>query len=113
MILRVTAYVRPHRLEQVKTAVANLGVTGLTVTDVRGCGSSPERPSTFGGQDVLVALPVRSKLEVIVDEAFLEGLIAAISDNARTGLPGDGKVFVEPIVDAVRIRTGERGPAAV
>ena len=113
MILRVTAYVRPHRLEQVKTAVANLGVTGLTVTDVRGCGSSPERSSTFGGQDVLVALPVRSKLEVIVEEALVEALIGAIMANARTGQPGDGKIFVEPIEDALRIRTGERGPGAV
>ena len=113
MILRVTAYVRPHRLEQVKTAVANLGVTGLTVTDVRGCGSSPELASSFRGQDVLVALPVRSKVEVIVEEALVEPLIAAISANARTGQPGDGKIFVEPIEDALRIRTGERGPGAV
>ena len=63
MTVRITAYVRPHKLEEVKTAVSNLGVSGLTVTDVRGCGSSPERSSSFAGQEILIALPVRSKLD--------------------------------------------------
>lgn len=112
-MVRITAYVRPHKLEEVKTAVSNLGVSGLTVTDVRGCGSSPERPASFAGQEILVTLPVRSKLETVVPEAMQEAVIEAIVKFARTGEPGDGKVFVEPIEDAVRVRTGERGPDAV
>lgn len=112
-MVKITAYVRPHRLEDVKTAVSNLDISGLTVTDVRGCGSSPEEPSTFAGQEMLVALPVRSKIEVVVPEKLLEPVINAVIETARTGEPGDGKVFVEPILDAIRIRTGEQGDSVV
>jgi nitrogen regulatory protein PII len=113
LIVRVIAYVRPHKLEEVKTAVSNVGVSGLTVTDCRGCGSSPERPAFLAGQEVLVALPVRSKLEVVVPADLAEEVVQAIVQSARTGEPGDGKVFVEPIEDVLRIRTGERGQDAV
>jgi nitrogen regulatory protein PII len=113
LIVRITAYLRPHKLEEVKTAVSNLGVSGLTVTDVRGCGSSPERASTFAGQEILVTLPVKSKLETVVPAEMQEAVVAAIVNIARTGEPGDGKVFVEPIEEVLRIRTGERGPDAV
>jgi nitrogen regulatory protein P-II 1 len=113
LTVRVTAYVRPHKLEEVKTAVSNLGVSGLTVTDVRGCGASPEVASTFAGQEILIALPVRSKLETVVPAEMQEAVVQAVLRSARTGEPGDGKVFVEPIEDVVRIRTGERGPDAV
>lgn len=113
MTFRITAYVRPHKLEEVKTAVSNLGVSGLTVTDVRGCGNSPERASSFAGHEILVALPVRSKLETVVPDTLREAVIAAIEASARTGEPGDGKIFVEPIEDVLRIRTGERGRDAV
>ena len=112
-MVKVTAYVRPHRLEDVKTAVSNLGISGLTVTDVRGCGSSPEEPSTFAGQEMLVALPVRSKIEVVVPDKLLEPVINAVIETARTGEPGDGKVFVEPVIDAIRIRTEEQGDSVV
>ncbi|HXH61639.1 MAG TPA: P-II family nitrogen regulator [Fimbriimonadaceae bacterium] len=113
MIVRVTAYLRSHRLEDAKTAVSNVGVNGLTVTDVRGSGSSPERASTLAGQDILIALPLRSKLEVVVPEELTEPVIEAILGSIRTDEPGDGKVFVEPVTEVVRIRTGERGLDAV
>jgi nitrogen regulatory protein PII len=109
----ITAYLKPHRLEEVKTAVADLGVTGLTVNDVRGCGSSPEKPRMFAGQQVHVTLPARSKLTVAVTDDLREAVIQAILENAQTGEPGDGKIFVEPLADAIRIRTGQRGPDAV
>ena len=112
-MVKVTAYVRPHRLEDVKTAVSNLDISGLTVTDVRGCGSSPEAPSTFAGQEMLVALPMRSKIEVVVPDKLLEPVINAVIETARTGEPGDGKLFVEPVLDAIRIRTEERGDSVV
>lgn len=112
-MVKITAFVRPHRLEDVKTAVSNLEISGLTVTDVRGCGNSPEEPATFAGQEMLIALPIRSKLEVVVPEALQEPVINAVIEAARTGEPGDGKVFVEPVLEAIRIRTDERGDSVV
>ena len=112
-MVKVTAYVRPHRLEDVKSAVSNLDISGLTVTDVRGCGNSPEAPSTFAGQEMLIALPIKSKIEVVVPDELQEPVINAVLETAYTGEPGDGKIFVEPILDAVRIRTEERGDSVV
>lgn len=110
---RLTCYIRPHRLEAVKSAVAALGVSGMTVSDVRGAGNSPEQTQWFGGSETLIALPVRSKIEVVVSDYLVEDLVGAVVENARTGEPGDGKIFVERIVDAVRVRTQERGEAAL
>ena len=110
---RITAYIRPHRLEDVKTAVADLGVTGMTVSDVRGCGNSPERAQMFGGQQTLSHLPPKSMISVVVPDDLQEAVIEAILIHASTGEPGDGKIFVEPVKDAVRIRTLERGETAV
>ena len=109
---RVICFLRPHRLEAVKTAISTLGVTGLTVSDVRGRGNSPETASLLASSGV-VGLPIRSRLEAVVADDLCEAVVQAILDNAYTGESGDGKVFVEPILDAVRVRTGERGEDAV
>lgn len=110
---RISAIVRPHRLEEVKTAVADVGVSGMSVSDVRGAGNSPELPIFFGNQEIQVPLPVKSKLVVVVPEDKVEEIVQAIILAAATGEPGDGKIFVEPVLDALRIRTGERGEVAV
>lgn len=110
-MIRVVAYIKPHRLEGVKSAVAALGVTGLTVADVRGTGVSEEHTDLLSG--AVVALPIRSRLEVAVPDAIQEAVITAIVEAARTGEANDGKIFVERLTDAVRVRTGERGDAAV
>lgn len=110
---RIIAFVRPHRLEGVKSAVAALGVSGMTVADARGTGASPETAGVFAGEGHLIALPVRSRMEVVVPDDLVEEVIDAITREARTGESGDGKVFVEPIADAIRIRTEERGDSAV
>jgi nitrogen regulatory protein P-II 1 len=112
-MIRITCYVRPHRLEVVKSAIAVLGVSGMTVSDVRGAGNSPETSDLFGGDPNLVALPIRAKIEVVVPEDLQEDVVNAILDTARTGEAGDGKIFIEPIADALRIRTGERGQSAI
>ena len=112
-MVRVFAYVRPHRLEDVKSAIAAMDVTGLTVSDARGCGSNPEASVLFAGQEILTSLPFRSKVEVVVHDEDAESVVQAIVDAARSGQPGDGKVFVEKIRDVVRVRTRERGDAAV
>lgn len=110
---RITAYIRPHRTEDVKTAVADLGVTGMTVSEVRGRGNSPESGVAFGGQMVLSHLPPKAMISVVVTDDLEEQVIEAIIAHARTGEPGDGKIFVEAVEDAIRIRTKERGETAV
>ena len=110
-MIRVVAYIKPHRLEGVKSAVSALGVTGLTVADVRGTGVSEEHTDLLSG--AVVALPIRSRMEVVVTDDLQEEVVKAIIDAARTGEPNDGKIFVEQIADALRVRTGERGDAAV
>lgn len=110
---RVTCYIRPHKLESVKSAIAALGVTGMSVSDVRGAGTSPETTDWFGGAGGLIALPIRAKVEVVVQNELTESIVRAIIDNAYTGESGDGKIFVAPVNDAIRIRTLERGEAAV
>jgi nitrogen regulatory protein P-II 1 len=112
-MIRVTCYIRPHKLEEVKTAISNVGVTGMSVSDVRGSGNGPEMPAVFAGQQMVIALPIRSKVEVFAIDAMQELLVQAILSGAHTGEPGDGKVFIEKVSDAVRIRTEERGDPAV
>ncbi len=113
-MIRVTFFIRPHRLEAVKSAVAALGVTGMTVSDVRGMGNSQERTEWFGGgEDGVVPLPIRAKVEVLCDDGLADQIVAAVLDNAQTGEPGDGKIFLERVEDAIRIRTGERGDTAI
>ncbi len=112
-MIRFTCTIRPHKLEQVKSAIATLGVSGMNVTDVRGIGNSPEKSAWLVGDEQTVALPIKSKIEVVAPDEMLETLIETVIENARTGEPGDGKIFVERIDDAIRVRTGERGDAAV
>ncbi len=110
---RVTCYIRPHQLEAIKSAIAALGVTGMSVTDVRGTGNSPETTDWFGGTDGLIALPIRTRVEVVATDDQVDQIVEAILENARTGEAGDGKIFRESVSDAIRIRTSERGQAAV
>jgi len=112
-MIRFVAYLRPHRLEAAKTAIAALGITGMTVADARGCGNSEERSRWLEGEEAVVALPIRSRLEVVAPAELAEALIAATSEAVRTGEAGDGKIFIFPVEDVLRIRTGERGEAAL
>ena len=110
---RVTCFIRPHRLEQVKSAIGVLLVTGMSVSDVRGTGNSKETYDWFGGEEGLIALPIRSRVEVVAIDDLTEEIVQAIITNAYTGEDGDGKIFVEKISEAIRIRTQERGDAAI
>ena len=109
-VIRVTAFIKPHRLEPVKSAIAATGITGMSVADVRGTGNSPDESPTLAG---IVALPIRARIEVVAPEEAMEEILEAISDAAHTGEHDDGKVFVERVADAIRIRTMERGEEAV
>ena len=112
-MIRLTCYIRPHQLEDVKTALAELPISGLSVTDARGCGNSPEVAKTIAGQEMLIPLPVRSKVVVVAPAELQEELIEAVINSAQTGEPGDGKLFVERVERAIRIRTGEENELAV
>jgi len=112
-MIRITCFIRPHRLEPVKSAIAALGVSGMSVSDVRGTGNSPERVDMLGADSALIALPIRSKLEVVATDDLQEPIVQAIVEAAHTGEAGDGKIFIERVADAIRIRTEERGEVAV
>ena len=98
-------------MEQVKSAVAALGVTGMNVADVRGRGNSEEASTVLAG--AVSALPIRSRLSIVVEDSICDEVVDAIIENARMGEPGDGKIFLERVLDVVRVRTGERGEAGL
>lgn len=112
-IERVIAYIRPHRLEEVKSALALLPISGLTVSDARGSGNHPEEPISFMGKTMAIPMPNRSRVEVVVPANLREAVVQAIVQAARTGEPGDGKIFIEPIESALRIRNRDRDTEAV
>ena len=109
----ILAFVRPHKLEEVKSALALLPISGMTIRDARGTGDNPEEPVTFMGQAMVVTMPMRSAVEVVVPDDLAEDVISAIKEAAWTGAPGDGKIFIEPVVEAIRVRTLERGDDAL
>src|ERR1700683_2292426 len=112
----IVAMIRPERLEAVQKALAERDVYLMTVTDVRGCGRQRGFTEVYRGTDFKVRLLPKLKLEIAVNDAFVEATIEAIVHAARsaeTGQIGDGKIFVLPMDDCVRIRTGERGQEAI
>jgi len=109
----ITALVRPGKVDAVKTALVGLEIVGMTVADVRGFGRQKGQVERYRGNEFTVEFLTKSKIIVVVDDAKVEAAIAAISEAARTGEIGDGKIFVTPVETAVRIRTGERGASAL
>ncbi len=110
---KVTAVVRPEKLEELKDALLAMGVHGMTVYEVQGCGSQHGWKEYYRGTEVMLNMVPKVKLELVVADVQVEPLIKRICTVARTGEVGDGKIFVAPIDECVRIRTGERGEAAV
>jgi nitrogen regulatory protein PII len=112
-IKMVLAYVRPDKLGDVKRSLAEIGAPSLTVTDVSGRGSQPAKTGQWRGEEYVVDLHQKVKVECVVADVPAEDVVDAIVDGAHTGEPGDGKVFVLPVDDATQIRTGKTGPEAV
>lgn len=106
---RVEAIIRPIKLDEVKIALGEIGVTGLTVCDVRGSGRQGGHRESFRGADYTIGLPLKVKLEIIARDEDVNEIVATVERHARTGESGDGKIFILPVDDAVRIRTEERG----
>ena len=109
----VMAIVKPFSLEPVRVALSAVGVEGMTVSEVRGYGRQKGHTEIYRGAEYQVAFLPKVKVEVVVDDARVQGVVAAISEAANTGQIGAGKIFVIDVLEAVRVRTGERGPAAI
>ncbi len=112
-MVKIEALIRPQRLEEVQEALRELSVGGMTVTEVRGMGHQRGVTHTYPGSTYTVNLVPKLKLEIVVPRERAEEVADAIVEAARTGEVGDGKVFLIPVDGAVRIRTGEKGPAAL
>ncbi|BAC73305.1 MULTISPECIES: P-II family nitrogen regulator [Streptomyces] len=109
----ITAIVKPYRLDEVKTALQELGVHGLTVTEASGYGRQRGHTEVYRGAEYRVDLVPKVRIEVVVEDADSDAVIDAIVKAAQTGKIGDGKVWSVPVETVVRVRTGERGPDAL
>ena len=109
----ITAIVRPEKLEPLKDALFNAKVSGMTISQVQGCGNQHGWKEYYRGTEVLLNMVPKVKFEIVVDDAKVDELVELISETARTGEVGDGKIFVFPVDQVVRVRTGEKGEAAV
>jgi nitrogen regulatory protein P-II 1 len=109
----VTAIVKPYKLDDVKAAVKEFGVQGLTVSEVQGFGRQRGHTEVYRGAEYTIDFVPKVKIEILVEDAEVEAVCQRILDSARTGKIGDGKVWVSPVDTVVRVRTGERGTDAL
>jgi len=110
---QITAIIKPFKLDEVREALADVGVTGLTVTEVKGFGRQKGHTELYRGAEYVVDFLPKVKIDAVVPEALVERAIEAITKAARTGKIGDGKIFVRAVEQVIRIRTGETGNDAV
>jgi len=109
----ITAIIKPFKLDDVRQAVADMGIQGITVTEVKGFGRQRGHTELYRGAEYVVDFLPKTKVEMAVDDAIAEQVIEAIVNTARTGKIGDGKIFVTSLEEIIRIRTGETGTEAV
>ncbi len=109
----VTAIIKPFKLDDVREALSEIGVQGITATEVKGFGRQKGHTELYRGAEYVVDFLPKVKLELAIDDSLLESAIEAITKSANTGKIGDGKIFVFPLEQAVRIRTGESGADAL
>jgi nitrogen regulatory protein P-II 1 len=110
---KVEAVIKPFKLDDVKEALTDLGIVGMTVTEVRGFGRQKGHTELYRGSEYTIDFLPKVKVEVVVPDNMVERVVSTIVASAKTGSIGDGKVFVLPIGESLRIRTGERGEAAI
>jgi len=106
---RVECIIRPSKLDEVKIALGEIGVVGMTVTDVRGSGRDRGHRESYRGADYVIDLPTKVKIEMVVRDEDVEEIIETVLVHGRTGEKGDGKIFVMPMEEAIRVRTEESG----
>ncbi len=112
-MVRIEAIIRPSRLDEVKGALDEIGIRGLSVTEIKGAGKQKGYTQHYRGSEYQVNLLPKVQLVVVVTDEQMDRVVEAIEGAAQTGEIGDGKIFVTPVLEAVRIRTGERGDIAV
>ncbi|MEQ1886338.1 MAG: P-II family nitrogen regulator [Bryobacteraceae bacterium] len=110
---KIEAVIQPHKLEDAKEALIGIGVDGITISEVRGHGRQKGHTEVYRGQEYKVDLLPKVKLEMVVPDSRADQIITVLAEAARSGKIGDGKIFVSSMEDAVRIRNGERGEAAL
>jgi nitrogen regulatory protein P-II 1 len=112
-VKQITAIIKPFKLDEVREALAEVGVSGLTVTEVKGFGRQKGHTELYRGAEYVVDFLPKVKVEAVVDDAVVEAAVDAVIKAARTGKIGDGKIFVQAVEQVIRIRTGETGTDAV
>jgi len=110
---KIEAIIKPFKLDEVKDALNEIGLQGLTVTEAKGFGRQKGHTELYRGAEYVVDFLPKVKIELVVEDTLVERAIEAIQRTAHTGRIGDGKIFVTPVEEAVRIRTGERGSDAI
>ena len=110
---KVEAIIKPHKLEDVKEALTSIGVSGMSVTEIKGFGKQKGHTELYRGAEYVIDFIPKLKIEVVVPDELVEKVVEAIIKAAKTGKIGDGKIFIIPVEDAIRIRTGERGDRAL
>jgi nitrogen regulatory protein PII len=110
---KVEAIIKPFKLDEVKDALNDLGIQGMTVTEVKGFGRQKGHTELYRGAEYVIDFIPKIKIEIVTSDALTQKVVDTIERVAKTGKIGDGKIFVYPIEDIIRIRTGERGEAAV
>ena len=110
---KIEAIIKPFKLDDVKEALQDAGLQGMTVTDVRGFGRQKGHTELYRGAEYVVDFLPKLKIELVVEDGMVERIVTAIKDAAHSGRIGDGKIFVSPVDEVVRIRTGETGAAAL
>lgn len=109
----ITAIIKPFKLDEVREALSEVGVSGITVTEVKGFGRQKGHTELYRGAEYVVDFLPKVKIEAAVDDGIVERAIEAIEKSAKTGKIGDGKIFVSPVEQVIRIRTGETGQSAL
>ena len=110
---KIEAIVQPFKMEEVKEALKNIGIDGMTISEVRGHGRQKGHKEVYRGQEYNVDLLPKVKFELVIADARLEEVVECVTNAARSGKIGDGKIFVYDVAEAIRIRNGDRGEAAV
>jgi nitrogen regulatory protein P-II 1 len=110
---KIEAIIRPHKLEELRAALEELGVTGMTVSEIRGFGRQKGHHELYRGREYTVSFQPKIKVEIVVKDELTDKVVDVIRSAVNTGQVGDGKIFIYPITDVIRIRTGERAEEAI
>ena len=110
---KIEAIIKPFKLDEVKDALHEIGLQGITVTEAKGFGRQRGHTELYRGAEYVVDFLPKVKIEIILEDSQVERAVEAIQQAAQTGRIGDGKIFITPVEDVIRIRTGERGPEAI